>query len=84
MWNGCIYPSKKYQVKLHSSPRFSAVCAAAITHRNHFFRLYQQYKFSASRFKFKQASDRWKKILEVSKVAYAFKKEAVTSKDVWP
>ena len=27
----------KYQVKPHSSLWFSAVCAAAIVHRNHFF-----------------------------------------------
>ena len=34
-------PHRKYQVKPHSSPWFSAACAAAIVHRNHFFRLYQ-------------------------------------------
>ena len=33
-------PHRKYQVKPHSSPGFSAACAAAIVHRNHFFRLY--------------------------------------------
>ena len=27
----------KYQVELHSSPWFSAACAATIVHRNHFF-----------------------------------------------
>ena len=27
----------KYHVKLHSSPWFSAACAAAVVHRNHFF-----------------------------------------------
>ena len=32
-------PHRKYQVKPHSSPWFSAACAAAIVHRNHFFRL---------------------------------------------
>ena len=31
-------PCRKYQVKSHSSPWFSAACAAAILHRNHFFR----------------------------------------------
>ena len=31
-------PRRKYQVKPHSSPWFSAACAAAILHRNHFFR----------------------------------------------
>ena len=33
-------PHHKYQVKPHSSPWFSADCAAAIVHGNHFFRLY--------------------------------------------
>ena len=35
-------PHRKYQVKPHSSPWFSAACAAAIVHRNHFFRLCQK------------------------------------------
>ena len=30
-------PHRIYQVKLHSSPWFSAACTAAIVHRNHFF-----------------------------------------------
>ena len=33
-------PHRKYQVKPHSSPWFSAACATAIVHRNHFFCLY--------------------------------------------
>ena len=32
----------KYQVKPHTSPWFSATCAAAIVHRNHFFCLYKK------------------------------------------
>ena len=39
---------RKYQVKPHSSPWFSAGCAAAIVHRNHFFRLHQNDKPSES------------------------------------
>ena len=35
----CI-PHRKYQVKSHLSPWFSAACAAAIVHRNHFYCLY--------------------------------------------
>ena len=31
---------RKYQVKPHSSPWFSAACAAVIVYRNHFFCLY--------------------------------------------
>ena len=46
-------PRRKYQVKPHSFPRFSAACPAAIVHRNHFFRLYQQNKSE----KFRQASN---------------------------
>ena len=30
-------PHRKYQIKPHSSPWFSAACAAAIVNRNHFF-----------------------------------------------
>ena len=46
-------PHKKYQVKTHSSPWFSASCAAAIVHINHFFRLYQKDKSSDSKVKFR-------------------------------
>ena len=44
-----------YQVKPHSFPWFSAACAAAIVHRNHFFRLHHQNKSSESKVKFIQA-----------------------------
>ena len=44
-------PHHTYQVKPHSSPWFSAACAAAIAHRNHFFiYLYKQNKSSESKF----------------------------------
>ena len=46
-------PHQKYQVKPHSSPWFSAACAAAIVHRNDFFRLYQKDKSSESKVKFR-------------------------------
>ena len=72
-------PHRKYQVKPHSSPRFSAACAAAIAHRNHFFRLYQKDK-SASKVKFREASNHFKRVLEAVKLAYANKtKEPITS-----
>ena len=63
----------KYQVKPHSSPWFSAACAAAIVHRNHFFCLYQQNKSSESKVKFRQSSNGCKRVLESSKLAYANK-----------
>ena len=37
----------------HIPPWFSAACAAAIAHRNHFFCLYQKDKSSASKVKFR-------------------------------
>ena len=66
-------PYHKYKVKPHLSPWFSAACAAAIVHRNHFFRLYQQNKSSESKGKFRQASNRCKRVLEGAKLAYATK-----------
>ena len=73
-------PHRKYQVKPHSSPWFSAACAAAIVHRNHFFRLFQQNKSSESKVKFRQASNHCKRVLEAAKLAYATKtKESITS-----
>ena len=73
-------PHRKYQVKPHSSPWFSAACAAALVHRNHFFRLYQQNKSSESKVKFRQASNCCKRVLEAAKLAYASKtKESITS-----
>ena len=64
-------PHRKYQVKPHSSPWFPASCATAIVQRNHFFRLYQRDKSSDSKVNFRQASDRWKRVLEAAKLAYA-------------
>ena len=71
---------RKYQVKPHSSPWFSAGCDAAIVHRNHFFRLYQNDKSSELKVKFRQASNHCKRVLEAAKIAYANKtKESITS-----
>ena len=71
---------RKYQVKPHSSPWFSAACAAAIVHRNHFFHLYQQNKSSESKVKFRQASNCCKRVLEAAKRTCATKtKETITS-----
>ena len=84
----CI-PHRKYQVKPHSSPWFSAACAAVIVHRNHFFRLYQREKSSDSKVKFRQASNYCKRVPEAAKLTYANKtKKSVTSyklgsRDFW-
>ena len=46
-------PLREYQVKPHSSPWFSAACAAAIGHINQSFLLYQKDKSSDSKVKFR-------------------------------
>ena len=83
-------PHRKYQVKPHSSPWFSAACATACAvRRNHFFCLYQREKSSDSKAKFRQASNCCKRVLEAAKLAYANKtKESITSqkldsRDFW-
>ena len=48
--------------------------------RNHFFGLYQKDKSSASKVKFRQATNCCKRVLEAAKLAYANKtKESITS-----
>ena len=66
---------RKYQVKPHLSPWFSAACAAATVHRNHFFLLYQMDK-SESKVNFRQAHKRCKRVLEAAKLAYANKRRS--------
>ena len=79
---------RKYQVKPHSSAWFSAACAAAIIHRNHFFQMHQREK-NNSKAKFRQASNCCKRTLETAKLVYANKtKESITSqklvsRDFW-
>ena len=70
--------------KPHSSPWFSATCAAAIVHRNHFFHFYQENKSFESKVKFRQASNCCKRVLEAGKLAYANKtKRAYHSPETW-
>ena len=66
-------PHRKSQFKPHLSPWFSAACAATTAHRNHFFRLYQQKKSSEYKVKFRQTSNRCKRVLEAATFAYANK-----------
>ena len=76
-------------IKPHSYPWFSAACAAAIVHRNHFFCVHQQNKSSESEVKYRQASNRCKRVLDAAKLKYAtITKESITSdklgsRDFW-
>ena len=61
-----------------------------VAHINHFFRLYQKDKSSASEVKLRQASNRCKRVLEAVKLAYAnkTKQNSITShkrgsRDFW-
>ena len=74
---------RKYQIKPHSSPWFSAVCAAAIVHRNHIFCLYQREKSPDSKVKFRQASNRYKRVLEAAKLAFANKNKVHYFPETW-
>ena len=78
-------PHCKYQVKPHSSPWFSAACAAAIVHRNHFFYLYQQNISSESKVKFRQASKCCRKVLEyyANKTKKSIISQKLGSHDFW-
>ena len=69
-----------YQVKPHSFPWFSTVCAAAIVHRNHFFICIN--RINLLNLKFRQASNCCKKAswsCQVPKLAYAnITKDSIT------
>ena len=66
-------PHRMCRVKPHSSSWFLAAFDTAIVHRNHLFRLYQQNKSSEFKVKFRQASNRCKRVLEAVKLTYANK-----------
>ena len=63
-------PHRKYQVKPHTAPWFSAAGAATIVHRDHFFCLYQKNKSFECKLKFRKARNPCKRFLEAAKLAY--------------
>ena len=76
-------PHCKYQVKPHSSSWFSAAFAVATVYRNYFCCLYHQNKSSQSKVKFRQASNRCRRVLEAAKLAYTTK-TLLTKKSPFP
>ena len=76
-------PHRKYQVKPHSSSCFSAACAAAIVHRNHFFRLYQRKKSSDSKVRFRQANKTNKTNAYANKTKQSITSQKLGSRDFW-
>ena len=78
-----IYHIENIRSSLIHAPWFSATCAAAIVHRNHFFHLHHREKSFDCKVKFRQASNCCKRVLEDAKLAYANKiKECITSQEV--
>ena len=75
--------SSNIEELLSINPWFSAAGAAAIFHRNHFFRLYQKDKSFESKVKFRQASNLCKRVLQAAKLAYANKTKESISWDFW-
>ena len=63
-------PSRKFQMKPHSSPWFSPACSAALAHRNHFFHIYQREKSMESKQDFKAARNKCKRVIETAKSEY--------------
>ena len=63
-------PSRKYQVKPHSSPWFNPACATAIAHRNHYFHLYQCSKTDEDKHQFTIARNRCKRVIREAKSTY--------------
>ena len=82
-------PNRKFQVTPHSSPWFTPACAAAIVHRNHFFRLYHRDRNDATKTLYRQASNRCKRIIESAKLHYfektrdAIASQKLGSRDFW-
>ena len=87
--NDVYIPHRKYQMKLHSCPWFLVACAVVIAHRNHFFGLYQQNKSFASKGKFRQASNRCKRVLDAANLLMLIKQKSLSvptkldSHDFW-
>ena len=76
-------PQYNYQVKCHSSPWFSAACAAAKFHRNYYFHLFQENKSSQPKVKFRQASNHCKTFLKLPSLHMIIKQKSPETWLLW-
>ena len=82
-------PSRKFQQRPHSSPWFSPACAAAIAHRNHFFRVYQCEQTAESKQRFRRSANECKRVIESAKLQYMeqtherIASQKIGSRDFW-
>ena len=80
-WDWCMYPHRKYQVKPHWCPWFSAICAIVMVHINYFFPFSKKDKNLLC---LRQSSDRRiivrKEFLKLSDLLMLAKQESITYK----
>ena len=82
-------PSRKFQVQPNSPPWFNADCAAAISHRNHFYHRFQREQSDNSKVLFRRASNQCKRVIAEAKAVYTTKiknriaTQALGSRDFW-
>ena len=79
-WNWCIYASQKISGQASFISMVFSCFYCCHSSKKSLFCLYQREKSSDSKVKFRQASNRCKRVLEAAKLAYANKtKESITS-----
>ena len=82
-------PSRKFQVKPHSSPWFSPACAAAIAHRNHYFHIFQRSDTDDNKRLFATARNNCKRVIHDAKSEYErnvhdrLTSQKIGSRDFW-
>ena len=82
-------PYRKFQQKPHSTPWFSPACAAAIAHRNHYYKVFQREQSADSKRQFRQAANQCKRIIESAKSHYVMQtqeriaSQKIGSRDFW-
>ena len=82
-------PSRKYQIKPHSTPWFNPACATAIAHRNHYFHLYHRSKSAEDKHQFTIARNKCKQVIEEAKSSYEnnvnerLRAQKIGSRDFW-
>ena len=82
-------PYRKFQQKPHSTPWFSPACAAAIAHRNHFYKVFQREKSADSKRRFRHAANECKRAIDSAKTQYVQRTQEriaaqkIGSRDFW-
>ena len=75
-------PSRKYQVKPHSSPWFSPACTTAIAHRNHYFHLFHRANTDENKRLFSAAKNNCKRVNQDAKSGYDKVHDRLTSQKI--